>query len=183
MSKLREPFRPVDKHLLISLMNLMILFWEHQRFSPTWVGHEFQHESHLRFTTRARKVKIPNAMPFAGKVFVIFSTSLPLTIPKMFIIKDENFVLTRRWKLWKTFSVLSSLSFCAKLMFRSEENIHHKHGSVKAYSKLNLIKHSDSALRNWMFEIHRGKSKSHLTARGGENYAPLMTSSFSLQLV
>lgn len=74
-------------------------------------------------------------------------------------------------------------------VFEAEKNIHHKHGSEKAYSKLNLIKHS--ALRNLLRFAAKEKQKSFGVCGGsgggeGVNEAtklcfnvPVMISSFS----
>lgn len=86
---------------------------------PCFLGRtHFHHESHLRSPkstfTEQRKVKIPNEMPFAAKLFVIFAQVSSPT-PKNVHHKRSK-TLTMENYVAKLSLVLSSLSFGAKLM-------------------------------------------------------------------
>jgi hypothetical protein len=111
-------------------------------------------------------------MPFARKQKTFFSRDflekfslVPKKHPKMFIIKRKrkSLLFFFWWKAKKMVNYMAKfliiiIILCVSCAAFRRKNIHHQQGLEKAYSKLNLIKHS--ALSKQMTENHsRGKAK------------------------
>lgn len=144
MSKLRQRlYTPDDRD---SYKHLIGFCWIFNK--PCFLGRiRFHHESHLRSPHDAKKSENPQRNAICQKTFRDFPPKF-LSGPKNVYhkrVKDAK--LWRRKTMLRNFlSSYHHYHLLRSLCFGSEWNIHHKHDSLKAYSKLNLIKHSDFLL-------------------------------------